>query len=137
MSDNCLFCKLIKREIPARVVYEDDETIAFLDPNPVSDGHTLVIPKKHFANLYDIDKDILAKLIVTVQKMAIAIKKAVGADGINIEMNNDRPAGQVIFHAHIHIVPRIDDDGLRHWPGQERSAEQLSKTANDIKDAIT
>ena len=136
MSDDCLFCKIVKKEIPAEVVYEDDDVLAFLDIKPVNDGHTLVIPKAHYTNLYDIDETVFAKVMSVVKKLAPIIKDATGSDGINLEMNNDRPAGQVIFHAHVHIVPRIDDDGLRHWPGQERTGEQLAQTASTIKNAL-
>ena len=114
MTD-CLFCKIIAGEIPAQKVYEDDTVLAFLDIHPVNIGHTLVIPKTHSVNLYETPNETLAHTMVVVKKLSIAIKKAVGADGINIEMNNEPVAGQVIFHTHWHIVPRFQGDGFTHW----------------------
>ena len=113
----CLFCKIIVGEIPAQKIYEDEHIIAFLDIHPVNIGHTLVIPKKHFANLYETPNETLAHMMVVVKKLSIAVKSSLGADGINIEMNNDPIAGQIIFHTHLHIVPRFDGDGFRHWHG--------------------
>lgn len=116
MTD-CLFCKIITGEIPSQKVYEDDTTLAFLDIHPVNIGHTLVIPKAHHINLYETPDEILAQMMAVVRKLSVAIKSAVGADGINIEMNNDPVAGQIIFHSHIHIVPRFSGDGFKHWHG--------------------
>lgn len=115
--NDCLFCKIINGEIPAGKVYEDEHSFAFLDIKPINPGHTLLIPKKHFVNLYEIPDEVLAKLAPTIKKLAVAIKKAVGAGGINIGMNNDHAAGQLIFHAHIHIMPRFKNDGYRPWIG--------------------
>lgn len=114
---DCLFCKIISGSIPNTKVYEDDTVLAFLDIHPVNIGHTLVIPKKHFTNLYETPDETLAQMMAVVKKLSIAIKSAVGADGINIEMNNDPVAGQIIFHTHLHIVPRFEGDGFKHWHG--------------------
>lgn len=121
--NTCLFCKIISGEIPSAKVYEDEHTLALLDIHPVNIGHTLVIPKKHFANLYETPDETLAQMMAVVKKLSIAIKSAMNADGINIEMNNDPVAGQVIFHTHIHIVPRFSDDGFTHWHGARRYRE--------------
>lgn len=115
--NTCLFCKIIDGEIPAEKVYEDDIVFAFLDIHPVNIGHTLVIPKAHFANLYETPNETLAHMMVVVKKLSLAIKEALHADGINIEMNNDPIAGQIIFHTHLHIVPRFSGDGFTHWHG--------------------
>lgn len=115
--NECLFCKIISGEIPSTKVYEDEHTLAFLDIHPVNIGHTLVIPKKHSANLYETPDETLAQMMAVVKKLSIAIKSAVSADGINIEMNNDPVAGQIIFHTHFHIVPRFSGDGFKHWHG--------------------
>lgn len=114
---NCIFCKIVSGEIPAEKVYEDNETLAFLDLNPVNIGHTLVLPKKHYTNLYDTPDETLAHIAPVIKKLSIAIKKALNADGINIEMNNDGVAGQLLFHTHIHIIPRFEGDGFIHWRG--------------------
>lgn len=114
---DCLFCKIVAGGIPCTKVYEDDTVFAFLDIHPVNIGHTLVIPKAHHSNLYDTPDETLARMITIVKKLSIAIKSAMNADGINIEMNNDPIAGQIIFHSHMHIVPRFEGDGFRHWHG--------------------
>jgi len=128
----CLFCKIIDGEIPSQKIYEDDETFAFLDINPVNPGHALVVPKKHSENLYDIEEEDWLEVTKTVKMLAPKIKEAMKADGINIEMNNDKAAGQVIFHTHVHIVPRIDDDGFRHWPGTPYKDGEAEKIAEKI-----
>jgi len=110
--------KIIRREIPAHIVYEDDETIAFLDVNPVNPGHTLVVPKKFARNVFDIDDETLAAVMRTVQKVAATLRSALGAEGVNVVMNNEPAAGQLVFHFHAHVIPRFVDDGLRHWPGK-------------------
>lgn len=114
---SCLFCKIIAGEIPAKKIYEDDTVLAFLDIHPVNIGHTLVIPKAHFANLYDTSDETLSHMMTVVKKLSVAVKGALNADGVNIEMNNDAVAGQIIFHTHLHIIPRFSGDGFTHWRG--------------------
>ncbi len=109
-------------------MYDDEHVLVFLDIHPVNIGHTLVIPKTHHTNLYETPDEILAHLAIIVKKLSIAVKEAVSADGINIEMNNDPVAGQIIFHAHIHIVPRFAGDGFTHWQGARDYAEGESET---------
>lgn len=111
--EKTLFEKIIAGEIPCNKIYEDDFTFAFLDINPNNPGHTLVIPKKPFKNIYEIDEETVGALIKTAQKIAIAVKKAVASDGIKIIMNNEAASGQIVFHAHIHIIPRFEND---NWP---------------------
>lgn len=113
----CLFCNIISGKIPSTKVYENDHILAFLDIHPVNIGHTLVIPKAHHTNLYDTPDETLAHMMAVVKKLSIAIKGALGADGVNIEMNNDPIAGQIIFHTHLHVIPRFDGDGFKHWHG--------------------
>ena len=112
-----LFLKIISGEIPSEKIYEDEHTVAFLDINPTNPGHTLVIPRALYENIYDIPDDVFCQVMKTVRKVVPAIKKATGADGINIIMNNDPAAGQLIFHAHIHIIPRFESDPFKHWRG--------------------
>lgn len=109
---NCIFCKIINKEIPSKIVYEDDLVIAILDLSQATYGHTLVMPKKHYANIYEIDDDTLAHLIKVVKELAIKLKNKLHADGINILNNNDEAAGQTIMHYHIHILPRYKNDDL-------------------------
>lgn len=116
-QENCIFCKIVSGEVPANKVYEDDETIAFLDIQPVNHGHTLIIPKDHFENIYTTPVLTWVRMQMTAQKVALAIKNSLDADGVNIIMNNESAAGQVVPHSHIHVIPRNEKDGLAHWPG--------------------
>lgn len=118
MDPNCLFCKIITGEIPAYKIYEDEHFFAFLDIQPVKLGHTLIIPKTHFVNIFDAPMTALEKIGPVVQTVAEMVKKGSGADGVNLIMNNNKEAGQLIFHAHLHIIPRFADDKLASWPGQ-------------------
>ncbi len=110
--DECLFCKIAKGEIPSRKIYEDNESIAFLDINPANRGHCLIVPKKHFENIYDIDDSTLEKLMVTAKNLSKIIKDKLACNGINIVQNNERHAGQIVNHFHIHIIPRYENDNV-------------------------
>ncbi len=137
MYKDCLFCKIINGEITAERVFENEDFIAIIDIRPVNLGHVLLIPKKHYRNLLDLPEDILSKLGTHLQKLAIAVKEATGADGINIGLNNERAAGQLIFHQHSHIMPRFENDGLRHWPGKENyTPEDFKNIAEKIRTAF-
>lgn len=133
---DCIFCKIIRKEIPADVVYEDENVLAFLDITPINPGHVLLIPKKHYENLYDLPDEILTQLAPIIKKLASAIKKGVNAEGINIGMNNERAAGQLVSHAHFHIMPRFSNDGYQHWHGQPYKEGESSKVALKIKKFI-
>ncbi len=135
-SEDSIFSKIIRREIPAEIVYEDEETLAFLDIHPNNPGHTLVIPKKSVRNLFEMDEATLTAVMKTVQKVAIAVKKSMHADGINIAMNNDSAAGQVIFHAHVHVIPRFQNDGFQHFPTMEYAPGELEATAEKIRKVL-
>ncbi|OIP65785.1 MAG: HIT family protein [Candidatus Yonathbacteria bacterium CG10_big_fil_rev_8_21_14_0_10_43_136] len=134
---DCLLCKIIAGEIPSTKVYEDDTVLAFLDIHPVNIGHTLVIPKVHHLNLYETPDKTLARMMTVVKKLSIAIKSALSADGINIEMNNDPIAGQIIFHTHLHIIPRFSGDGFTHWHGVRGYNEgEAREVAQKIKNSV-
>jgi histidine triad (HIT) family protein len=111
--ENCVFCKIVKGEIPATKLYEDEIALSFLDINPASKGHSLVIPKKHYPTMLDIPEMELAEIIKTVQRIGAAAMKATKADGFNIIQNNKEAAGQVVHHLHFHVVPRFKNDGLK------------------------
>jgi len=132
MSD-CIFCKIASKEIPSEVLYEDANTLAFLDTKPNNPGHTLVVPKTHAANIYNINDVSLTAMMQTVQRMSIAVKKAMAADGINIIMNNDKAAGQIIFHAHVHVIPRFADDGYKPWPQKTYKDGEAATVAEKIR----
>ena len=131
--DDCLFCNIAKGQEPSSKIYEDKNTYAFLDINPTNKGHALVIPKKHFYNFYDLPDEEMCQMMLTAKKLAAVIKKAMNADGINIIMNNDRAAGQLISHSHIHIVPRFDNDGYRHWKGTPYPMGKMEQVAEQIR----
>ena len=135
--NDCVFCKIAKGEIPADKIYEDDKFFAFLDINPNNPGHALIIPKAHYKNLYELPDEVLSEMAPLIKKLANAVKKGINADGINIIMNNDSAAGQIVHHAHFHIIPRFANDGLRHWPGKPYSSkEESTKIAEKIKSIL-
>jgi len=130
---DCIFCKIIKGEIPCWKVYEDKNTIAILTIGPVNQGHTLVIPKKHYENLFDLPETEAANMMKVVKKISEPIMKAVNAKGINLGMNNGLIAGQEVPHAHIHIMPRFKDDGFICWPGKKYKDGEMDKVLSKIK----
>ncbi len=112
MSD-CIFCKIINEEMPSAKVYEDEHVYAFLDISQVTKGHTLVIPKAHAENIYELTPDVAANLFSVVPKIANALKKAYNPSGLNIVNNNGKTAGQTVFHYHLHLIPRYgENDGF-------------------------
>jgi len=130
---DCIFCKIIAGEIPSSKVYEDEDFIAFLDIQPNNFGHTLLVPKKHFVNVYDTSEEVGSKIYPLLTKISNAVKKATGCDGINIIQNNEADAGQVVFHSHIHIIPRYKDDFTFKAPHKEyENFEVMGKMAEDI-----
>lgn len=130
---NCIFCKIVRGEIPAVKLYEDDETLAFLDIHPNTRGHALVIPKTHFENIYGLPVETIARVSMTAQRIAVAIKNGLDADGMNIVMNNESAAGQEIWHSHMHIIPRTNEDA--GYLGQKYTyiAGEMEEVAEKIK----
>ena len=108
---DCIFCKIMKKEVPCHKVYEDDSVLAFLDVKPHAKGHTVVIPKVHAETVFDLDDDVLEKLIVAVKKVMEMIKEKLTPDGFNVGWNHNTAGGQIVPHLHIHIMPRYNDDG--------------------------
>ena len=113
MSD-CIFCKIVEKEIPATIVHEDDDVLVFMDIGPIIKGHVLVISKKHYDPVTETPDDLLAKLHITAKRIAQAQMNGFGADGVNIIQNNGTAAGQEVPHIHVHVIPRFSDDG-HHW----------------------
>lgn len=134
--ENCLFCKIISGEIPSSKVYENENSVAFLDINPVNVGHTLLVPKKHSRNIFDIKEETLKNLMPTLQKISTAVKEGVKADGVNIHINNEPSAGQVVFHTHIHIIPRFENDGIKMWNGKPYENGKMEEVAEKIKSSL-
>jgi histidine triad (HIT) family protein len=135
-DENNIFAKILRGELPCTRVYEDDSSLAFMDIMPQTNGHVLVIPKSPARNLLDIDESALGKLMVTVKKIALAVKAGVNADGITIHQSNERAGGQVVFHLHFHIIPRRLEDGWHLAPGIMQSPETLEPTAIQIRKAL-
>jgi histidine triad (HIT) family protein len=131
--EDCLFCKIIAGEVPSAKVYEDDKFVAFLDINPVTPGHTLVVPKKHSYNVLDTDEDVLCELGRILKKISKAVCDGMDTESFNLNQNNGEVSGQVIPHLHWHIVPRYEDDGLRLWPGKPYEDGEAEKVAEKIK----
>lgn len=132
----CIFCKIIAGEIPAHKVYENDKSIAFLDIRPVNPGHTLIVPKEHYENFLDAPSEVLAAMMDATQKVAKAVLLATGDNSFNLGVNNGVVAGQVVFHLHLHIMPRHLDDGHHLWHGREYQAGEAEKLAQKIKEQI-
>lgn len=130
---NCVFCKIIAGEISSFKVYEDKNTLAFLDINPVNPGHTLVVPKKHFANFEEADEKTLCQIVKIVKKIGLTLKKNLAAPGYNVAVNNDPIAGQIVPHLHFHVIPRLPGDNLRLWPQRQYQASQAEEVLNKIK----
>ncbi len=133
--NECIFCKFATGEMePDGKVYEDETTLAFLAKSPNNHGHTLVIPKTHFENVYDLTDEAGAALMKTIRKTATALKKSLNADGVNILQNNEKAAGQAVFHVHFHIIPRFYKDGFKHWEKHtEYTGTQIKDFAEKIK----
>ena len=132
----CVFCKIVKKEIPADIVFENDHILAFLDINPVNAGHTLIVPKQHCTDLLDTPDDIIKDMMVHTKKVAKAAVAAVKANGFNIGINTKPAAGQVVFHTHLHIIPRFSNDGLKHWPHKKLEKAEMLKVKDEIKKAL-
>lgn len=133
---DCIFCKIIKREAPAYIIYEDEEFLGFLNINSIHLGQSLLTPKKHYENLYELPDDTLGKMSTLLKKISATVKKTVGADGINIIMNVESAAGQIVPHAHFHIIPRFADDGYKHWTGKSFPKEEFAKMAEKIRNFV-
>lgn len=131
-----VFAKILRGELPAHRLYEDADTFAFMDIMPRGDGHCLVIPKQPARNILDVEPDSLAAVMRTTQKLARAAKRAFGADGVTIQQFNESAGGQVVFHLHVHIIPRFDGVALKPHTGQMEKPEILAANADKIRSAL-
>ncbi|MBL7054192.1 HIT family protein [Candidatus Woesearchaeota archaeon] len=131
---DCIFCKIINKEIPASIVYEDSNVISFLDIMPANKGHCLVIPKKHYETLLDIPGENLSELIKAVKNITKALSLSIGNGAYNMVMNNGEDAGQLVQHAHIHIIPRFKGDRLRlSWSHKKYGNKEIEEYKENIK----
>lgn len=134
-ADN-IFAKILRGEIPAHKVYEDDDTVAFMDVMPQGPGHTLVLPKAPSRNLFDADPATLGKLMQTVQKVANAAKEAFAADGVMIVQYNEPASGQTVFHLHVHVIPRFDGVPLKPHTGKMEDPQVIATNAEKLRRAL-
>ena len=136
-ADNCIFCKMVSGNIPVTRIYEDEVVLSFLDIGPLSDGHTLVIPKQHFDKLHECPAELLGQFSQRLGKIAKAVSAAMGAEGYNVLCNNGRAAGQVVNHLHFHIIPRKTGDGVfNRWPAFEYDEGQIEAIATRIQEYL-
>ncbi len=132
MSD-CIVCKIANGEIPSNTIFENDDFRVILDNGPATKGHALVLPKKHYADLFEIPEDTLAGAAKVAKEVASVMKDKLGCDGLNLVQNNGATAGQTVLHFHLHIIPRYKDDGQHIlWKPQSPSAEELVAVKNQI-----
>lgn len=125
--ENCIFCKIANGEIPSNTIYEDDAYRVILDNGPATKGHALVLPKEHYANLYEIPEDVAAGAVKVAKKVAETMKEKLSCDGLNLVQNNGPAAGQTVMHFHLHIIPRYENDGQTIlWKPTSPSAEELA-----------
>jgi histidine triad (HIT) family protein len=132
-DENNIVAKVLRGEIPCHKIYEDEDTLAFLDIMPRTEGHALVIIKEKARDLFDVRPEALAKLMAVVQKLAPQIKDAVGAEGVLIQQFNGAAAGQTVFHLHVHIIPRKAGEALKPHAGKMADQAQLAATAEKIR----
>ena len=136
-DDNCIFCKLANGDIPANTVYEDDYLRAIMDASPANKGHIIILPKSHADNIYELEDGYVEKSFVLAKKIAIALKKLLNCDGINILQNNGEAAGQTVFHFHVHIIPRYKQDNCKiNWKQGADEDGEASEIAKKISSLI-
>ena len=134
MKDNCIFCKIASGEIPSYSIYEDDDFKAFMDISPASKGHTILIPKQHSDNIYEIDETVSSKLLPVATKIAKALKTELKCEGLNLLQNNGEVAGQTVFHFHMHLIPRYDvDKVVVKWVEDKYEGEPLDQLSDKIR----
>lgn len=132
-DENCIFCKIANGEIPSKTLYEDEGYRVILDLGPAAKGHALILPKNHYANLYELPDNMASQVMLLAKKMAAQMTEKLQCDGFNLMQNNGEAAGQTVFHFHMHLIPRYKDDGQKiGWKPGEPSLEELE----EIKDQI-
>ncbi len=136
-KDDCIFCKMVAGQIPAEKIYEDDVVLAFLDIGPLSDGHTLIIPKEHFEKLDECPPGLLGQVAERFGKVVKAVTQAMGCQGYNLLCNNGRVAGQLVGHVHFHLIPRNSGDGVfDRWPAYRYPQGKIELLADKIRENL-
>lgn len=134
-KDNCIFCKIANGEIPSRTLYEDEEFRVILDLGPATKGHALILPKEHYADLFELPEEKAGEVMCLAKRMVMKMKEKLGCEGFNLVQNNGDLAGQTVFHFHMHLIPRYRADGQTiGWKPQEVSEEELEEVKNQIVD---
>ncbi len=134
MKDDCIFCKLANGIIPTNAIYEDEDFKVILDASPATKGHALILPKEHYANIYEIDDAAAAKALPLAKKMAAHMTEKLGCDGFNIVQNNGEVAGQTVFHFHMHLIPRYKNDGAGlGWSHQSFTDEEMTEIKETLQ----
>lgn len=133
MDDNCIFCKLANGKIPTNSIYEDEDFNVIMDTSPASRGHAIILPKNHAANLFELAEEDASKIMLVAKKCAIAMKKTLKFDGFNVLQNNGEIAGQTVFHLHVHLIPRYENDNITIKFAEHGEAEDISKVAEEIR----
>ena len=132
-DDNCIFCKIAAGEIPSKTIYEDDKFRVILDLGPATKGHALILPKNHYANLYELPEDTAGDVMKLAKKMATVMTEKLGCQGFNLMQNNGETAGQTVFHFHMHLIPRYENDGQEiNWKPGSPTQEELEEIKNLI-----
>jgi histidine triad (HIT) family protein len=135
--NDCIFRKISRGEIPSATVYEDNDFRVIMDISPASEGHMIILPKEHAANVYELSDNIASKIYVLAKKLAVALKEELDCDGVNILQNNEEAAGQTVFHLHMHIIPRYFGDDINiKWNTTESKSESLEELAKQIGQRI-
>ena len=124
-QDNCIFCKIAAGEIPSATIYEDNDFRVILDIEPASKGHALILPKEHYANLYELSDELAAKALIVAKKVITKMTAILGCDGYNVVQNNGEAAGQTVFHFHIHLIPRYKEDDVNIGWEQGKLTEEV------------
>ena len=135
-DDNCIFCKLANGIIPTNMIYEDDDFAVILDSAPATKGHALILPKEHSANIYELPDETASKIFVLAKAQAAKMTEALECDGFNVVQNNGEVAGQTVFHFHMHLIPRYNDDGQEGrlcWNHMDIDDEGIAKICEKLK----
>ncbi len=133
IDNNCIFCKIANGEIPSKTLYEDEEFRVILDLGPATKGHALILPKSHYKNLYELPEETAGNVMKLAKKMATTMTQKLGCDGFNIVQNNNEVAGQTVFHFHMHLIPRYEDDNQRiTWKPMEPTQDELEAIKKQI-----
>ena len=133
VKEDCIFCKIANGQIPSKTLYEDEDFRVILDLGPATEGHALILPKEHAANLFELSEELAAKALLVAQKIAVRMKNTLGCDGLNLVQNNGEAAGQTVSHFHIHVIPRYENDGQNiNWVPGSPSQEELEAVCQKI-----